>query len=210
MSDWFYQTTDSDCGLCALCNGLMYKGISLDYETAFDLLRARGLKTREYKGLFFHLPLILADLDIPSTVYLPSNDPLILSLMKKNHPNNGKLKHCANIAFKRKHGMYFFYKSFLQIAKEKNKIRLISHPIHIAQELKSNKVVLANLVSEDFYQVADDDANHILTLIPDKDSFQVIDPYKLRGYQEFDNWEECLQMSQKYDWSGFDNFAVSF
>ena len=50
---WHYQMTDTDCGLCALSNGLMFRGMEFDYSTAAKMLQSRGLQLWEYSGYFF-------------------------------------------------------------------------------------------------------------------------------------------------------------
>ena len=208
---WHYQMTDTDCGLCALSNGLMFRGMELDYSTAAKMLQSRGLQLWEYSGYFFYLPLLLADYGLKSTVYLPNNEEELFSFCDKGSVDEKKLKGLIEKSYYNKYAMYFYYESFCQMQEEKKKINIVYAAMDVLEEMKNGKVVLVNITLEEYYnKLIEDSSKHVITLIPQGETYLAVDPYEKLGYREFENWEECLQIAPKYDWSNFHGFAVAF
>lgn len=72
------------------------------------------------------------------------------------------------------------------------------------------KVILANIVAKEYYQLKGDNTNHVITLIPENRHYQSIDPYKFMGYKEFNDWDKYLNNAKAYNWLNYKGFAVSF
>lgn len=210
MKDWNYQKTASDCGLCALSNVFLYKGIEFDYDMAVSSLRMRGLELLGYSGFFLYLPLIAADCGLSSTVFLPVNHELISPLLKNGAVSDERLVRIMEQSFASRNALYFFYKSLKQVLEERDKIKICYGKLDLRKERSTGRAILANVTAEEFYQMPCDRTNHIVTLIPQEEGYQVVDPYRVMGYQEFDKWDEYIAASKRYDWSGFRNFVASF
>lgn len=210
MNNWNYQISDGDCGLCALSNVFLYKGIDFTYDKAIECLRRRGLELLGYSGFFFYLPLIAVDLGLCSTAYIPDNQKLLSSLFINKELSPLLLERFMEQTYKARNAMYFFYKSLNQMLKEQHKIHICYSTPDFRHEAKSGRVILANVTAEELYQMSGDNTNHVVTLIPRNGRYQIVDPYEKMGYQEFDNWDEFLEISKNHDWSGFQNLAVSF
>lgn len=109
---------------------------------------------------------------------------------------------------KSKYALYFFFESLRQVLQENNTTQIIYEKINIANELKCEKIILVNMVAEEYYGLCGDRTNHIITLIPENDSCIAVDPYEKMGYIEFSDWDRCLENAKQYDWMQYDNFAV--
>ncbi len=153
---------------------------------------------------------MLADLDIKSTLYLPKHDEVISVLFVNDDVNISMLDHFIQKYEKSKNAMYFFFLSFRQILNEKDKIYITFDRLDLTNELKNEKVILANIVAKEYYQLQGDNTNHVITLIPENRHYESIDPYKFMGYKEFSDWDKYLNNAQEYNWLKYEGFAVSF
>lgn len=152
----------------------------------------------------------MADLDIKSTLYLPKHDEVISALFVNDDVNISMLDYVIQKYEKSKIAMYFFFLSFRQILHEKDKIYITFDRLDLTNELKDEKVILANIVAKEYYKLQGDNTNHVITLIPENRHYESIDPYKFMGYKEFSDWDKYLKNAQEYNWLKYKGFAVSF
>lgn len=199
---WRYQKNDTDCWICAIENGLLYKECKVSDDTIYNILNERKLPIFNNMIFFTYIPLILLDLGFPSDVFFPKNTALLQSIRCFDKINMDCLLYIMRFYRSKKNLIFYFYKALYDIMKIDNiNVKLCS--VDYYNCTTKGKVIIANVMSENYYGLKSDRTKHAVTVVSEGlNSSQVIDPYKYRGEREIRNWHKYLKYSEKFDWCG--------
>lgn len=199
-----YQKTEHDCWICTIKNMLSFIDIQVsEEEIQRILLDEKNLSLFSGRGFFTYVPVVLDALRIPCEFVLDTEDDLLQQVLSGTSCapfNPERLDSLLQEYQSTGNSLYYFYHSLQLIALSPH-ISLKFNVPTVRDYLDQEYVVAACLPVSALYGIRDNNTLHTVTLVKEKNSLKIIDPYESIGRKNEANWSLYCQHASRINWS---------
>lgn len=199
------QQDDWSCGFVALRMALRFFHVDLSKEEMVKRVKLRGLKIFSSGVYMPYLGILAQEAGFRSTIRYPVKSlPEIRRSIKRSKWQRLKMTQ-TDVKLTRGSKRWYLYRSlrtYLQLG-GRVVVHIHNPPSirHIIKAIRNGAVVIVDISCREYYGI-NEKWYHMLTLIPYKRKFIVLDGFKERGRLHYGKkWQRYLQKGFKYDWN---------
>src|SRR5580704_1430195 len=207
------QMTNWSCGIAALASALCHVGARVSERQLASIFRRLGLPPRSWGVTAPAIGVVSAYLGYTNRIFVPYWFFRNNWIQVRNRQPSSALFEKALRRLSKKSDLRPFYRSLIAAIKLGCSVKLPNDKRfpgvrHICEELRRGHPVVVLIRGSDFYGV-EENWYHYLALLPKGTHVEIHDPYRERGFGDYENWKSYLDTARAYNWNTWNGAFIA-